>query len=307
MSYSRKDLLDLRSLSPMEIGSILDAADKFREVLRRPLPKVPALRGKTVGNLFFEPSTRTRFSFDLAAKRLSADVVNFASSTSSVRKGESLLDSARNIIALRVDALIIRHACSGAAQRLARAVPVPVINAGDGMHEHPTQGLLDLYSIRENKKRIKGLTVAILGDMAHSRVARSAIWGLTKMGARVRVCCPPPLMPIGIANMGVETTFDVDSCVKSADVIMVLRIQRERQDNGSMPALQEYRQFYALTWDRLTLAKPDAILMHPGPVNRGVELPPKLADSARSIILHQVTNGIAVRMAVLYILLARRT
>lgn len=305
MNFERKDLLDIESLSIEEINLILDTAKSFREILERPIKKVPTLRGKTIANLFFEPSTRTRLSFELSAKRLNADLVNFSSSTSSVLKGETLLDTARNILAMKVDALVLRHACPGAAHILAAHLPISVINAGDGAHEHPTQALLDLYSIREKKGKIENLTVAIIGDIAHSRVARSDIWGLTKLGARVRICGPPTLIPLGIEKMKVEVTYFVEEALKDCDVVIMLRIQKERQEVQLFPTIEEYRELFSLNEERLHLAKSDAIIMHPGPVNRGVELPAKLADSHQSIILDQVTNGVAVRMAVLYLLLTR--
>jgi len=303
MRFERKDLLDLQSLSIEEINLILDTAKSFREVLERPIKKVPTLRGKTVANLFFEPSTRTRLSFELSIKRLNADLINFSSSTSSVLKGESLFDTAKNIMAMKVDALIIRHPSPGAAHFLAQKLPVSVINAGDGAHEHPTQGLLDLYSIREKKGRIAGLNVAIIGDIAHSRVARSDIWGLTKMGAKVKVCGPPTLIPRDIEKLGVKVTYFMEEALSDCDAIIMLRIQKERQKTSLIPDIQEYREFFSLDEEKLKLASPDALIMHPGPVNRGVELSAKLADSERSIILDQVTNGIAVRMAILYLLL----
>lgn len=303
MNFERKDLLDIESLSVDEINLILDTARSFREILERPIKKVPTLRGKTIANLFFEPSTRTRLSFELSAKRLSADLVNFSSSTGSVLKGETLLDTAKNIMAMKIDALVVRHSSPGAAHLLAGHLPISVINAGDGAHEHPTQALLDLYSIREKKGEIKGLTIAIIGDIAYSRVARSNIWGLTKLGAKVRVCGPPTLIPKEIEKMGVEVTYTPEEALKGCDVIIMLRIQKERQKMQLFPTLQEYREFFSLSQERLQLAKPDAIIMHPGPVNRGVELPASLADSHQSVILDQVTNGIAVRMAVLYLLL----
>jgi len=303
MNFERKDLLDIESLSVDEINLILDTAKSFREILERPIKKVPTLRGKTIANLFFEPSTRTRLSFELSAKRLNADLVNFSSSTSSVLKGETLLDTAKNIMAMKVDALVVRHSSPGAAHLLANHLPISVINAGDGAHEHPTQALLDLYSIREKKGKIKGLNVTIIGDIAYSRVARSDIWGLTKLGAKVRVCGPPTLIPVEIEKMGVEVTYNTEEALKECDVVIMLRIQRERQEASLIPTIQEYREFFSLTEERLQLAKPDVIIMHPGPVNRGVELPTRLADGHRSIILNQVTNGIAVRMTVLYLLL----
>ena len=303
IGFEKKDLLDLQNLSAEEINLILSTAKSFREVLNRPIKKVPTLRGKTIANLFFEPSTRTKLSFELAAKRLSADLINFSSSTSSVLKGETLLDTAKNIIAMKVDALVVRHPSPGAAHFLAQRLPISIINAGDGTHEHPTQGLLDLYSIQEKKGKIDGLRVAIIGDIANSRVARSDIWGLTKLGAQVTVCGPPTLIPVAIEKIGVQVTYRIEEALSGCDVIIMLRIQQERQEASLIPTIQEYREFFSLDKGRLELAHPDAIIMHPGPVNRGVELPARLADSSRSIILDQVTNGIAVRMAVLYLLM----
>jgi len=303
MKFERKDLLDLESLSCEEINLILDTAKSFHEVLERPIKKVPTLRGKTIASLFFEPSTRTRLSFELSVKRLNADLINFSSSTSSVLKGESLLDTAKNIMAMKVDALIIRHSSAGAAHFLASQLPINIINAGDGAHEHPTQGLLDLYSVRKKKGRITGLNVAIIGDILHSRVARSDIWGLTKLGAKVKICGPPTLIPKDIEKMGVKVTYFIEEAISGCDVVIMLRIQKERQKASFIPTIQEYREFFSLSEENLKLARPDVIIMHPGPVNRGIELPARLADSDRSIILEQVTNGIAVRMAVLYLLL----
>ncbi|MBE0477869.1 aspartate carbamoyltransferase catalytic subunit [Candidatus Aerophobetes bacterium] len=303
MKFEKKDLLDLKSLSVDEINLILDTAKSFHEILERPIKKVPTLRGKTVANLFFEPSTRTKLSFELSVKRLNADLINFSSSTSSVLKGESLIDTARNIMSMKVDALIVRHSSAGAAHILARELPISVINAGDGAHEHPTQGLLDLYSIKEKKGKIASLNVAIIGDIMHSRVARSDIWGLSKLGAKVKVCGPPTLIPKDIEKMGVKVTYFIEEALSGCDVVIMLRLQRERQKTAFISTIEEYREFFALSEEKLKLAKPDAIIMHPGPVNRGVELPVALADSSRSIILEQVTNGIAVRMAVIYLLL----
>lgn len=303
MGFERKDLLDLQNLSVEEINLILDTAKSFHQVLERPIKKVPTLRGKTVANLFFEPSTRTKLSFELAVKRLNADIINFSSSTSSVLKGESLFDTAKNIMAMKVDALVVRHSAPGASCVLAAQLPISVINAGDGAHEHPTQGLLDLYSIKEKKGGVDGLNVAIIGDIAYSRVARSDIWGLTKLGAKVKVCGPPTLLPKGIEKMGVQVTYFMEEALCGSDVVIMLRIQKERQNSLLIPTVEEYWQFFSLSEEKLKLARPDVIIMHPGPVNRGLELPAKLADGPRSIILNQVTNGIAVRMAILYLLL----
>jgi len=306
MSFKRKDLLGIEELRPEEIYFILNTAKSFRQILDRPIKKVPTLRGKTVANLFFEPSTRTRISFELAAKRLNADVVSFSSSTSSVVKGESLLDTVKNIMAMRVDCFILRHPTPGAPYILAKNLPVSVINAGDGSHEHPTQALLDLYTIREKRGEFKDLQVVIIGDIAHSRVARSDIWALNKLGAKVRVCGPPTLIPPQIEKMGVKVFYSVEEAIRGVDVVMMLRIQKERQNKCFFPSLREYREFFSLNEERLSLAKSGAMVMHPGPVNRGIELPVSLADGERSVILNQVTNGIAVRMAVLYLLLGRR-
>jgi aspartate carbamoyltransferase catalytic subunit len=301
LQWTRKDLLGLRQLSADEIRHILQTAASFREVSLRPIKKVPALRGKTVVNLFFESSTRTRTSFELAAKRLSADIVNIATQSSSLSKGETVLDTVRNLEALKVDILVIRHAAAGVPHLIAKRSDASVINAGDGAHEHPTQALLDLFTILEKRGRIEGLKVSIIGDIAHSRVARSNIWGLTKLGASVTVCGPPTLMPPHIDQLGVGVTHDVEAAVRDADVLMLLRIQHERQESSLIPSLREYRLRYGIDADRLKHAKPDLIIMHPGPVNRGVELDSAVADGSHSVILDQVTNGLAVRMAVLYL------
>jgi aspartate carbamoyltransferase catalytic subunit len=301
MRWTRKDLLALRELSAEEIRLILQTAESFREISLRPIKKVPALRGKTVVNLFFEPSTRTRTSFELAAKRLSADIVNIAAQSSSVSKGETVLDTVRNLEALKVDILVIRHAAAGVPYIIARQASSSVINAGDGAHEHPTQALLDLFTIHEKKGQINSLNVSIIGDIAHSRVARSNIWGLTKLGARVTLCAPPTLIPAQIDQLGVRVTHDVEDAIASADVLMLLRIQHERQEAMLVPSLREYRLRYGLTSERLKDAKPGLLIMHPGPINRGVELDSSVADGPFSVILDQVTNGLAVRMAVLYL------
>ncbi len=298
-----RHLIGLEDYSREEIGLILDTADSFKEVIRRPIRKVPALRGKNVVNLFFESSTRTRLSFELAEKQLSADTLNFASSGSSVSKGESLSDTARNIEAMQVDCVVVRHTAAGAplflSQCLSSAV---VINAGDGAHEHPTQGLLDLLTMRDALGRLEGLKVALVGDIAHSRVARSNIWGLRKMGADVVVCGPPTLIPVDIEEMGVEVCYRLEDALREADVVYALRIQLERQQEAFFPSQREYTRLFGIDPERLELAKPDAIVMHPGPINRGVELDSRVADGGRSVILDQVTNGVAVRMAVLYLL-----
>jgi aspartate carbamoyltransferase catalytic subunit len=299
--WTRKDLLGLRQLSAEEIRLILQTATSFREVSLRPIKKVPALRGKTVVNLFFEPSTRTRTSFELAAKRLSADIVNIATQSSSLSKGETVLDTVRNLEALKVDILVIRHAAAGVPHMIAKRSDASVINAGDGAHEHPTQALLDLFTILEKRGRIDGLNVSIIGDIAHSRVARSNIWGLTKLGANVTVCGPPTLMPPQIDQLGVRVTHDLDTAIRDADVLMLLRIQHEREETTLIPSLREYRLRYGINRERISRAKPDLLVMHPGPVNRGVELDADVADGPQSVILDQVTNGLAVRMAVLYL------
>lgn len=300
--FRTKDLLGIKDLTPNEINFILDTASGFKDVLARDIKKVPPLRGKTVVNLFFEPSTRTRTSFTLAGKRLSADVVNFSVNTSSVVKGETLKDTALTIQSLGADFIVIRHASSGVPHFLSKILNISIINAGDGANEHPTQALLDLFTIRSHKKKINGLTVAIIGDIAHSRVAKSNIYGLTKLGAKVRVICPPTLMPAEIDKLGVDVFHSIEQGIKNADVIMTLRLQLERQVKGFLPSLEEYFKLYGLTAERLKLARDNAIVMHPGPMNRGVEIDSEVADGPQSVILEQVTNGIAVRMAVLYIL-----
>ncbi|MCC7202536.1 MAG: aspartate carbamoyltransferase catalytic subunit [Nitrospirae bacterium] len=302
MELRSKDLLEIKELSVDEIRGILDTAESFKEVTGRDIKKVPTLRGKTVVNLFFEPSTRTRTSFELAAKRLSADVINFSVATSSVTKGETLLDTARNIEAMRSDYIIIRHSASGAPHILAKNLKSSVINAGDGSHEHPTQALLDMFTIREKKGRIDGLKIAIIGDIAHSRVARSNIFGLTKLGAEVRLVAPPALLPPEVEDLGVSVYYNMNDALIDVDVIMVLRIQLERQGRNYFPSLREYAGLYSLNADRVRFAKGDVMIMHPGPINRGIEIAPEVADGMSSVILDQVTNGIAVRMAVLYLL-----
>jgi aspartate carbamoyltransferase catalytic subunit len=285
-----------------EISLVLDTAEAMKEVSARPIKKVPALRGKTVINLFYEPSTRTRTSFEVAEKRLSADTLNIAIATSSVVKGETLIDTALNLEAMNPDIIVMRHASSGACHLLARTCKAGIVNAGDGMHEHPTQGLLDAFTIRERKGRLEGLKVAIIGDMLHSRVFRSNVALLTKMGAEVWACGPPTLMPAGIGQTGVRATTSVEEAVADADAVMMLRIQLERMQGGFFPSLREYFQVFGMTPERVRLAKPDAIIMHPGPMNRGVEIASEVADSPASVILDQVANGVAVRMAVLYLL-----
>ncbi len=298
--------MGIQDLSKEEILFILETTKSFREVLDRPIKKVPTLRGRTVVNLFFEVSTRTRMSFELAEKRLSADVLNFSSANSSLVKGETLLDTAKNILAMKVDCFVLRHPVPGTPHLLAKKLPIPIINAGDGAHEHPTQALSDIYTIQERKKRIEGLKIAIIGDITHSRVARSNIWGLSKLGAQVRVCGPPTLIPPLMEEMGVEVFYLPEDALRGVDIVMMLRIQKERQNEGLLPSISEYIDFFSLTEDRLKLAREDVLVMHPGPVNRGVELPARIADGKRSVILDQVVNGVAVRMAVLYLLLAKR-
>lgn len=299
--WTKKDLLGLEELTKNEIETILDTAESFREISLRPIKKVPALRGKTVVNLFFEPSTRTRTSFELAAKRLSADIINISTDSSSLKKGETLSDMARNLEALKVDIIVMRHPSSGAPHLIANRLKSCMINAGDGSHEHPTQALLDIFTMRQIKQNLEGLRVSLIGDIAHSRVARSNIWGLTKLGAKVTVCGPPTLIPSQIDRMGVDVTYDINSAIKDADVLMALRIQHERQETGLIPSVKEYTLGFMIDKERIKLAKKDAIIMHPGPLNRGVELAPEVADGKTSVILEQVTNGLAVRMAVLYL------
>jgi aspartate carbamoyltransferase catalytic subunit len=298
----RKDLLGIADLSPDEITLVLDTAEAMKEVGSRPIKKVPALRGKTVVNLFFEPSTRTRTSFEIAEKRLSADTLSIAIASSSVVKGETLADTALNLEAMQPDMIVVRHQSSGASHFLSRICRSAIINAGDGTHEHPTQALLDAFTIRERKRRIAGLKVAIVGDLLHSRVLRSNIHLLTKLGASVWVCGPPTLIPTEIGRFGVRATSSVDEAVEDADVIMMLRIQLERMQGAFFPSLREYFQVFGMTEARVRRAKPDAIIMHPGPMNRGVEIASEVADGPYSVILDQVANGVAVRMAVLYLL-----
>jgi aspartate carbamoyltransferase catalytic subunit len=299
--WNKKDLLGLEYLTKEEIELILDTADSFKEVTTREIKKVPVLRGKTVVNLFYEPSTRTRVSFELAAKRLSADVINIAAETSSVKKGETLIDTGKNIEALKADIIVVRHNYSGAAMMLARHVGISVVNAGDGWHEHPTQALLDIFTLREKLGKIAGLNVSIVGDIAHSRVARSNIWGLTKLGAKVMVCAPRMLIPPGIEQLGAAVTHDIDEALKNADAVNVLRMQFERDEQSAFPQQVEYFKNFGITEDRLAKAKKNIIIMHPGPINRGIEISSEVADCPQSVILEQVTNGIAVRMAVLFL------
>jgi aspartate carbamoyltransferase catalytic subunit len=299
---NRKDLLGIKELSVAEINLILDTAAGFKDVLGRDIKKVPTLRGKTAVNLFFEPSTRTRTSFELAAKRLSTDVINFSVPTSSVVKGESLIDTALTVQALGADFIIIRHSSSGVPHLLAKKLRASVINAGDGINEHPTQALLDAFTIRGKKGKIEGLTIAIVGDIAHSRVAKSNIYCLTKLDAKVRLIGPPTLIPNEIKGMGIDVFHNMEDGLKDVDVLMMLRIQMERQGKGFFPSTEEYSKNWGLTLERLSLAKDDAVVMHPGPMNRGIEIASEIADGPKSVILEQVTNGIAVRMAVMYLL-----
>jgi aspartate carbamoyltransferase catalytic subunit len=297
-----KDLLGIAELSPAEIRLILDTAVAMKEVGERTIKKVPTLRGKTVINLFYEPSTRTRTSFEVAEKRLSADTLSIATATSAVVKGETLFDTAKNLEAMSPDLIVMRHSSSGAGHFLSRICKAGIINAGDGLHEHPTQALLDAFTIRERKGRLKGLKVAIIGDLLHSRVLRSNVLLLTKMGAEVWPCGPSTLMPLGLDRLGARTTVSVDEAIEGADVVMMLRIQLERMQSGFFPSLREYFSLFGLTAERARRAKSDAIIMHPGPMNRGVEIASDVADGPASVILDQVANGVAVRMAVLYLL-----
>ena len=298
--FSHKHILGLEQFSPDDIDFLLRSAASFKEISTRQIKKVPALRGRTVINLFIEPSTRTRLSFEVAAKRMSADTFNISASTSSLKKGETLIDTARNLAAMKPDIIIIRHCHSGAPGLLAKHTQASIINAGDGTHEHPSQGLLDLMTVLEKKGRLAGLKIAIIGDIAHSRVAHSNIIGFTKMGASVFVSGPATLLPKGIEQLGATVCSSVDEAVDGADVIMALRIQTERQKDHLIPSLREYATFFGINKRVLALAKPDAIIMHPGPMNRGVELDSDLADGTHSVILDQVTNGVAIRMGLLY-------
>jgi aspartate carbamoyltransferase catalytic subunit len=298
-----RDLLGIEDVTADEIRYILDAVPPFKEISARDIKKVPTLRGKTIINLFFEPSTRTRTSFEIAGKRLSADVINISVATSSVSKGESLRDTAENLQAMQADVLVVRHSAAGVPHLLARYLSSPVINAGDGAHEHPTQALLDLYTLQEKWGTLTGHTVLIVGDIAASRVARSNMLAMRKLGMQVCVCGPRTMLPIGIEQMGVECTSDFDAAIQGADAVMMLRIQRERHGETLFPSLQEYSARYCLTAERLRRAKSGVLVMHPGPMNRGVEIAPEVADGLESVILTQVTNGVAVRMALLYLLL----
>ncbi len=301
MALSKKDVLDMESLSVDEITLILDTADRMKEISQRPIKKVPTLRGKTVVLFFYEPSTRTRTSFDIAAKRLSADSLSLSASASSMVKGETLIDTGRNLEAMNPDVIVIRHTCAGAPHLLAKILKPSVINAGDGMHAHPTQSLLDLMTVREYKHKISGLKIAIIGDISHSRVARSNIIGFTKMGADVVLSGPPTMIPAGIETLGASVTYNMEDAIEEADVVMMLRIQKERQQQFLFPTEREYSTVYGLTSAKLAKAKRDVLIMHPGPINRGVEIAYDVADGPYSIILNQVTNGVAVRMALLYL------
>ena len=302
-SFRGRDLLDVESLSAEDVRHILDAVPSFKEVSERDIKKVPTLRGKTVINLFFEPSTRTRTSFEIAGKRLSADVVNVSVATSSVSKGESLRDMADNLAAMHADVLVVRHQVAGVPHMLARAMTQPVINAGDGAHEHPTQALLDVFTLQEKLGPLDGRSALIVGDIASSRVARSNIQAMRKLGMRVCVCGPRTMLPAGLDHLGVEWTSDFDAAIPSADAVMMLRVQRERHSDVLFPSLAAYAERYCLTAQRLRRARDGVVVMHPGPINRGVEIAPDVADGLASVILEQVTNGVAVRMALLYLIL----
>ncbi len=302
MSIKSKDLLGLQNVSKEEIELIINTADSLKEIMNRDIKKVPTLRGRVVINLFYEPSTRTRTSFELAGKYMSADMSNLNVSTSSVVKGETLADTGKTLDAMATDIVIIRHKAAGAPALLAKNMKARIINAGDGYHEHPTQALLDMLTIKQHKGRIEGLKVAIVGDIAHSRVARSNFWGMTTMGANVVLCGPPTLIPKDLEKAGAKIVHNMDEAVKDADVVMMLRIQLERQQKGLFPSIREYAALYGLNQERVKLAKPDALIMHPGPMNRGVEISSEVADSVQSVIEEQVTNGVAVRMALLYLM-----
>ena len=302
-TLSRKNIIGMENLTSEDIEIILDTADSFKEISTRAIKKVPTLRGRTIINLFFEPSTRTRTSFEIAGKRLSADVINISGSASSTVKGESLIDTARNLEAMNPDILVIRHNCSGAPALISQFINCPVINAGDGAHEHPSQSLLDLLTIREHKGTLKGLKVAIVGDITHSRVARSNIRAMQTMGMEVKVVGPPTLIPVGIEELGVEVCYDIGEGIRDADVIMVLRIQLERQNQGLLSSLREYSNYFCLTEKHLSNVSNDTLIIHPGPVNRGIEIALDVMEGPRSLILDQVTNGVAVRMALFYLLL----
>lgn len=305
MSLKRKDFLGLYNVSKEEINEILDTAVAMKDILTRTVKKVPTLRGKTVINLFYEPSTRTKFSFNLAAKRLSADVMSISKSSSSIAKGESLLDTAKTMEVMGADVVVIRHSAPGAAKFLADNISASVLNAGDGAHAHPTQALLDIYSIKEKLGEIAGLKVLIVGDIAHSRVARSNIWGLNKLGAEVSVAGPQTLIPRELEKMGVNVYSDLDQALEGVDVVNILRIQMERQESGLFPSIREYREIYGMNEERLERIGKKAMIMHPGPMNRGIEIESSVADSPQSVITEQVKNGVAIRMALLYLLAGR--
>jgi len=305
MMFMHRHLLGIEGLSKDDLQFVLETAESFREISEREVKKVPTLRGKTIINLFYEPSTRTRTSFEIAAKRLSADAINISTATSSATKGETLVDTARNLIAMRPSALVVRHPASGAPHLLARLMDCPVINAGDGAHEHPTQALLDAMTIRERKGKIAGLTIAIVGDILHSRVARSNTLALTTLGAKVRLVGPPTFLPSEFCRWGAELHYDLKTGLAGADVVMALRLQRERQDRNFLPSVEGYSRHFCITRAALAVAQPDVLVMHPGPMNRGIEIASEVADGPYSVILDQVTNGIAVRMALLYLLTAR--
>jgi len=303
MGWTRKDLLTMQALDASEITMLVDTADSLQEIAGREIKKVPALRGKTIVNLFYESSTRTRTSFEIAGKWLSADVINFSASGSSAAKGESFIDTAKNIEAMSPDVVVIRHSSAGAAEILARSLKCSIVNAGDGCHEHPTQALLDLLTIREKKGHFEGLQVAIVGDVAHSRVARSNIHAMRKLGMTVTVAGPPTLIPPFVGELGVKVSHRLEDAIRDVDVVMMLRLQHERMTNGLIPSLREYSRYWGLTLDKLAShARPDVLIMHPGPVNRGVELSPEVADGPYSVILDQVSKGVAVRMGVLILL-----
>jgi len=302
-TLSKQNIITTKDLDANDIETILDTADSFKEISTRAIKKVPTLRGRTIINLFFEPSTRTRTSFEIAGKRLSADVINISGAGSSIVKGESLIDTAKNLEAMSPDILVVRHNCSGAPSLISEFVNCPVINAGDGMHEHPTQSLLDLLTIREHKGTLKGLKVAIVGDITHSRVARSNIKAMQTMGMKVKVVAPPTLIPVEIEKMGVDVCYDLEQGIKDADVIMILRIQLERQNQGLLSSLREYSNYFCLTSNHLSKVSDDTLIIHPGPVNRGIEISLDVLQGPRSLILNQVTNGVAVRMALFYLLL----
>ncbi|MFW6381158.1 MAG: aspartate carbamoyltransferase catalytic subunit [Bacillota bacterium] len=305
MALESKDFLGLYDVTAEDIYKILETAEAMKEIFTRTVKKVPTLRGKTVVNLFFEPSTRTKSSFDLAAKRLSADVMSISKSASSVAKGESLLDTARTLEVMGADVVVVRHSAPGAPKFLSRKLKAGVLNAGDGAHAHPTQALLDLYTIRENCSGFQGLKVLIIGDIAHSRVARSNIWGLNRLGAEVRVAGPPTLIPAAVEEMGVEVYSNLDRALEDIDVVNILRIQMERQESGLFPSIREYHNFYGMTADRLNRLPEKPLIMHPGPMNRGIEIESAVADGEQSVITDQVTNGVAIRMALLYLLAGR--